>query len=637
MFNVKVQRHFLTNCLYLIIGLSLVPNRAIASDIQYLLTENKSDFLTDESKENLQNISKIYQKKVELNKQTKLKNTLINNNKDYQNNINVDKLRGREIDLERQEFELNKLDKYDLDKSPEKLRSEPKIDIISQAPEEQFSLTKVEVRNNTVLQEEINELVKSFENREVTNEELKELADQITELYVNNGYITTKAVYREGEGEIENNVAIIEVFEGEIQEVQIIGAERLENYVRQRINLATTKPLNSAKLEDQLRLLKSNPLFEDIEASLKKGTGENQSILVVKIEEADPFFGSFGFDNYSPPSIGGVEMVLDLGYRNVLGLGDRFLVSYKPRVETFDGTYNLDLYYSLPLNPNDGTLNFRTSIQSNTVIQGDEGFEELDISGESQYYDITYRQPIIRNPREELALSLGMSYRSGQTFTFQGPTPFGFGPDEDGISRTNVITFGQDYITRQPEGAWAFRSQFRVGTGIFKNITANAAPVPDGYFFAWLGQIQRIQVIDENNFLIIQGDIQLTPDSLLPSEQFVIGGGQSVRGYRQNARAGDNGFRFSIEDRITLVRDEEQDPLFQIAPFFDMGLVWNSGDNPNTLPDQRFLAGLGLGLIWQPVEGMNVRLDYAPPLVNLDDRGSDVQDDGFSFSVNYSW
>ncbi len=138
------------------------------------------------------------------------------------------------------------------------------------------------------------------------------------------------------------------------------------------------------------------------------------------------------------------------------------------------------------------------------------------------------------------------------------------------------------------------------------------------------------------NFLIIQAEFQLTPDSLLASQQFVIGGGQSIRGYRQNVRSGDNGFRFSIEDRWTLVQNRIGQPQLTLAPFFDMGTVWNNGDNPNELPDQNFIAALGLGVICQPITNLNLRIDYAPPLVNLDDRGDNIQDDGFHFALSYS-
>jgi len=75
----------------------------------------------------------------------------------------------------------------------------------------------------------------------------------------------------------------------------------------------------------------------------------------------------------------------------------------------------------------------------------------------------------------------------------------------------------------------------------------------------------------------------------------------------------------------------------QLAPFFDAGTVWNVSNNPNTLPRQNFIAGVGLGLIWQPLPKLNLRLDYGLPLVNLDDRGNNAQDQGLYFSAGYQF
>ncbi|MER3589840.1 MAG: ShlB/FhaC/HecB family hemolysin secretion/activation protein, partial [Mastigocladus sp. ERB_26_1] len=189
---------------------------------------------------------------------------------------------------------------------------------------------------------------------------------------------------------------------------------------------------------------------------------------------------------------------------------------------------------------------------------------------------------------------------------------------------------------RDLQGAWAVRSQFNFGLDVF-DATNNSSSAPDGSFFSWLGQIQRVQRLGRDNLLIAQADVQLTPDALLPSQQFLIGGGQSLRGYRQNARAGDNGFRFSVEDRIAILRDQGGLSNLQLAPFVDMGAVWNVSDNPNRLPDQTFLASAGLGLIWEPVPRLLMRFDYAVPFVDLSDRGNNAQDRGFNFSVTYNF
>ena len=203
-----------------------------------------------------------------------------------------------------------------------------------------------------------------------------------------------------------------------------------------------------------------------------------------------------------------------------------------------------------------------------------------------------------------------------------------------GLAPLPVVKFSQDYIKRDPRGAWSLRSLFNIGTSLF-DATDNNGDLPDGQFFSWTGSIQRVQKLSDRHLLIFGINGQISTDPLLSSQQFVIGGGQSVRGFRQNVRSADNGFRFSIEDRITLAKNSSGLPELILSPFVDMGYVWNHGDNPNPLPEQRFLAGVGVGLTWLPVEDFVIRLDYGVPLVDLDDRSTNVQDDGFYFSVNY--
>lgn len=516
---------------------------------------------------------------------------------------------------------------------PELLPVEPPAgEPLPAEPTTQFPIREIRVVGSTVFgPEDFAPLVQPLAGQQVTLEDLQQVADQITQLYLNEGYLTSRAIV--AQQTITDGVVQIQVIEGRVSEIRIEGHERLNaSYIRQRVQLGATAPLRIAQLEDQLRLLRADPLLDNVEASLRAGDAVGESILIVRVSEAQPWFGELRANNYSPPSVGSDQIGAALGYRNVTGLGDEIFVSYD-RTTRDASAEILELGYRVPLNPRDGTLQIRAVFDENEVIQ--EPFDDLGIEGESERYEISFRQPLIRTPREEFALSLGFSYKDGQTFLFNDiPTPFGFGPDSNGVSRTSVVRFGQDYVSRDVQGAWALRSQLNFGLDLF-NATVNPEPIPDSRFVSWLAQAQRVQRLSESQLLIVQADLQLTPDSLLASEQFVIGGGQSLRGYRQNARSGDNGFRFSVEDRITLARNEAGASTFQLAPFVEAGAVWNSGNNPNQLPDQTFLASIGLGILWEMVPNLNLRLDFALPFVDLDDRGENAQDNGIYFSVNY--
>lgn len=500
------------------------------------------------------------------------------------------------------------------------------------APTATVFVRSVEVTGSTVYTAaDFAAIATALQGRRVERSEIQEAANAITRLYLADGYLTSRAVL------VENSLATgnieLRVTEGSVETVEITGLDEVrDRYVRSRIARGIQTPLRPSDLEDQLRLLQADPLFKLVEASLKAGSGLGQSVVTVRVTEASPWDFRIGSDNYSPPSIGGERFETELSYGTLTGRGDRFSVGYS--ATTLGGSNTADFRYRIPVNARDGALALRVLINDNEIVTEEVEEIGLDIEGDFELYEISFRQPLIRTPREEFALGLGFTYQRGRTFALGMGTPFGFGPDADGRSITSVLRFSQEYVRRSVSGAWALRSQLNVGTNAF-DATDNSSDIPDSNFASWLGQAQRVQVIGANNFLIFLADVQLSPEPLLPSEQFVIGGGQSVRGYRQNLLAGDNGVRFTVEDRITLVRNDAGQVRLQLAPFVDFGAVFNTDNNPNDFSqDETVLAGIGTGIIWEPLNGLNVRLDFGLPLVDVDD-GDNIQDDGLYFSVFY--
>ena len=492
-------------------------------------------------------------------------------------------------------------------------------------------IKRIEVIGSTIFDtDKLEPIIKPLEGKEVTEEQLTNAANAITQLYVSNGYVTSQALYTPQS--VVDGVAKIQVLEGKVEKIEVVGVNALNpDYVRSRTELGIGTPLNTNNLEDQLRLLRADPNFTSVDASLKAGSKAGLSILMITVVEANQLAGSVSFDNFSPPAVGSERMGVGLNYRNLFGLGDVFTANYYRT--TTGGSNQYDFGFSIPVNPMNGTVSLRFAPSNYRITQSP--FDAFNIRGNNEVYAATYRQPLMRTPREEFALSLGYEYQRGQTFLFNDlAVPFGIGPESDGTSRTSVFKFGQDYTSRDTEGAWSLRSQFSLGTGLFG---ATFVTDPSAAFFSWLGQIQRVQVLGTDTILIGSLDTQLSADPLLPSQQFVIGGGQSLRGFRQNARSGDNGIRFSVESRFVVARNEEGRTVLQLAPFVDLGTVWNNSRNLNLLPNQSFLAGGGLGILFEPVKRLNLRLDYALPFVNLSDRGSNLQESSLYFSIGYQF
>ncbi|MGK7929104.1 MAG: ShlB/FhaC/HecB family hemolysin secretion/activation protein, partial [Spirulina sp.] len=238
----------------------------------------------------------------------------------------------------------------------------------------------------------------------LTRGDLEALADAVTERYLQYNYVSSRAIVNEASlanGEIE-----ISILEGSVEEIKIEGTQRLnERYIRSRVALGLGKPLNAIELEEQLRLLRADPLFENIEASLTKGREADTSILIVRVIEATPFAGEVGADNVSPPSVGSERLKLKLKTLNLSGVGDRAEIEYRRTAQ--GGFESVEANYAIPLNPRNGTLQVRTTLQNNTVVQ--EPFDVLEIRGDSRVHEISFRQPRTRNTREEFALSLGFT------------------------------------------------------------------------------------------------------------------------------------------------------------------------------------------------------------------------------------
>jgi hemolysin activation/secretion protein len=495
---------------------------------------------------------------------------------------------------------------------------------------------RVEVVGSTILDAaDFKPITQSLEHQPINLTTLKQAADAVTQLYLKRGFATSRAIVPPQT--LNSDVVKLQIIEGWLGEIQVKGTRQLQpSYIQSRLRLAAGSPLNLGRLEAQIRLLNTDPMLEHLEASLRAGTKPGESILIVNVKEAKRYSSSFSTDNYSSANGLPEKTRVSASYRNPIGLGDELSISTvlgspESNQDESRSPQNYELSYRIPVNAIDGAVQIRAAVDDRLL--GDSAFAVLGLRSRNEAYSLTYRQPILRSLRQEFALSLGFSAQKSQTFLFKDvPYPFGSSADANGITQTRILQFGQDYSRRDALGIWNASSQLNFGLGIL-DATQHSGSIPDGQFFSWQLQGQRIQQLGNGNLLIAQGNLQLSPDSLLSSQQFSLGGGQSVRSFRQNVRTGDNGWRLSLEGRIPLIKSAKQRPILQLAPFGDAGAVWNSAHNPSGSIAKGFLAGAGVGLLWQPRESLSLRLDYGVPLVNLVDRSNGLRDGGLYFSI----
>lgn len=489
-------------------------------------------------------------------------------------------------------------------------------------PELKVKVKRIEILGVTVFSDaQLQKAVESFIGKEANFEDLIAIRTAITKLYTDNGYVTSGAFlpYQE----IVDGVIKVQVVEGGIEKIEIKGLKRLkESYVRSRLEKATKKPIDLHRLEEALQLLQQDPLVQKVDAELSAGTTSGFSVLTLNLQEAKALNFSVAVDNYNSPSIGEIQGTATIEHNNLLGIGDRFTAEYSLN----EGGDNYNLAYAIPVNSLNGRLQISYENSHSKIVE--EPFAKLEINSDTHTFSVGFRQPLIRKPSSELAIAIALDLRESQTFILDD-IPFSFSPGpENGKSRVTALRFSQDWIQRNSKTVLAARSQFSFGLNLF-DATVNDRSA-DGRFTSWLGQLQWVQSLGGDIISIARLGAQFTPDSLLPIEQFGIGGFNTVRGYRQNERVGDNGIVGTLEMRFPIINDADGIGRIELAPFFDFGQVWNQKGN---ISSPTTLASLGIGVSWQISPYWFARLDWGIPLIDIQHTEDTLQDSGLTFSL----
>ena len=501
----------------------------------------------------------------------------------------------------------------------------------------QVFVRDIMVTGNTVFSdEEINQVTAPFKNRTLVTEDLERLRLSLTLLYINKGYLTSGAIIPDQD--VAAGVVAVHIVEGRLTKINVEGNRWFRtSYLHDRIELGSQTPVMMEPLQDQLQILQQDRRIERINAELKPGDQMGESVLNVKVQDRQPFHATIEVNNYQTPLVGEIRGIGTLTHDNLTGNGDPLSLSYGQSSGAFPIVYGS---YELPLNRYGTTFSPYYRRYDFKLIE--EPFTPLNIKTNTEIIGMTLRQPVYKTVSDEVGLSIIGEHLFTQSFLFNGTPaemPLNIFPGfQNGVATVSALRFAQDWTHRTVDTVLAVRSRFSVGLNVL-GATINANPdTPDGQFFSWLGQQQAIKQFGEGLLgmqLLQRMDVQLTNSPLFPLEQVAVGGRYTVRGYREVTLLRDNVFLFSIESRFPLWRWASGEPMFQFAPFVDVGHGWNLGENrpttltPNsTLPDT--LASVGAGLRWNilPKDRASFEVYWGQQLNHVPKVGNTIQDHG---------
>ena len=498
--------------------------------------------------------------------------------------------------------------------------------------EVKFEVKQFKLEGNTVLEKTaVDNILRKYSDRPIGFADLLELETELTKLYTARGYINSGVVVPIQD--VNQGRIILQAIEGKIETINVEVDGRLKpSYVRSRLARGAKEPLNIEQLQEALQLLQLNPLIENLNAELSVGGSRDRWTLDVAVNQGNAFEPVLFVNNNRTPSVGSFQRGLELNHNNVLGYADRLSFVFR----NTDGSNDFDTSYRIPVNSLDGTVGLRYRYVDSNIIEGN--FEDADIESQTDELEFTLRQPILLRAdgesTQELALGLEFSRQTNEVTLLDRPFPdLSPGADENGETKISTVRFFQDWTKRTRQDVLAARSQLSAGVDLF-DATVNE-DAPDGKFVAWRGQLQWLRQLksSSNINLLLRSDIQLSTDDLVSLERFSLGGGESVRGYRQDALLGDSGVLASAEVRIPFYRWSENRSSLSAVPFVDFGTTWSNSDERNQEEDT--VASLGLGLRLDIFETLNARLDYGIPLIEVEDNDDTLQEKGLYFSLEY--
>ncbi|MBS0627353.1 MAG: ShlB/FhaC/HecB family hemolysin secretion/activation protein [Verrucomicrobia bacterium] len=461
--------------------------------------------------------------------------------------------------------------------------------------------------NESIATKEIVSWLKDYLDKDLSLREIYEICHVIDHHYAKKGYFLARA-YPPPQT-IENGELLLEVIEGKLGNIQVIGNKYYsESFIKSYFTSLQNKALRYEDFLHALMLLNENT---DLMAGalFEKGEEFGCADLILRVNDARPLHLYLNGNNYGKNLTTNVRAGGRLDWGNVITQGDKISIA---EVVGFpvDALYFTDVNYTVPLNRK-GTSLEAAYLFSKFKI---EELTSLHLKGRSDIATLKVNQALIRNRSLSIDLFSYFDYKQIQNFVLSHRTSF---------DKLRVLTVGAllDHFTPS-QGRDYLNVQFSAG---IPNFLGGLKPVDSessrkgggGRFFLLTADYDRIQHLPKDCFLYFHTSGQLSPSRLTLPEQIYIGGIDTVRGFPLAVALGDSGYYVNFEFRIPppflaekrfFKLNKKWKDIVQFDAFLDQGGVFLQSES-NT-----FLWGSGAGIRVNGPYNLALSVDVGFPL-----------------------
>jgi hemolysin activation/secretion protein len=466
-----------------------------------------------------------------------------------------------------------------------------------------FLVKHIVIRGNSLLStSELHALVEPSEGKLLSFSDLENLAARITKNYQDRGYLLSRA-YIPAQT-IRDATVRIEVLEARygnrvLSNSSNVSDALLKSYLAP---LKSGQPVAEDSLERSLLLLSDVP-GAVVTSTLAPGAAPGTSDLQVTAAPGAPYTGSVTLDDAGNRYTGRARISGTAGINDSLRQGD--VLSATGMTAGPDLDYGRLGYQTIVSNGEGTTLG---GAVSSLYYHLEHGLSDLHADGTAEVESLTVMQPFVRSTAGNLFAQVGFDNK--QLHDEIDST------DIHTDRRTDAFSMTLAGDRRDASGIFNINTVLTLGRLEFENTAAELADAASARTRGDYGKLTlslaRLQGLSESDSLYLAFDGQLANKNLDSSEQFFLGGPNSVRAYDVGSVGGALGALVSAELRHTLRLPVPG--AWQAIAFVDSGVVRVNKDQFTTGENRANLSGVGTGLNWIGAGGWTATAALATPI-----------------------
>ena len=430
-----------------------------------------------------------------------------------------------------------------------------------------FALQQVIWNPSEILtKDQIQAVTASYIGKQVTLKDLREMADKITNIYRDKGYMTCGAVLPPQR--IRDGVVEIRLIEGKTGKVALTGNRFTRTgYIMNRLGLKAGEITNTDKLNKDLRWFQGTNDVQ-LRVVMKPGAEEGTTDYDVMVFEPKNQSVTLYVDNDGYETSGRWRAGIFYNMKSVSGHRD----SLRAHFIGSRGTKAWSLGYSVPISRKGMRLELDYSGNKTKVVKGE--LEPLGVEGKSNSYSLTWRAPFHVTEKSRHEAGLQYVHQKSETDLGHGQVQWVDDRIQRVIPYVSFTHYGKDSVLYHKHSfVWARRRDI------------------DGE--SDTGKLYRLSSFwqkrnTNGQFWQARLDGQFgSGDNLAASDRFFIGGVNNVRGYEEGFIGGSRGLSVGLEYHIPVDKAKR---IF-VYPFFDWGTVGGYA-----APEHNKLMSAGLGI-----------------------------------------